>query len=141
MLTRSKSRTKPPIAQKPSLKKECLVVSRPVQYLYITVPFFPVLLPFKWCTRDASFLSTSFSCFLNSISITPEDSPDTFIFNCEKWLILYRRDYQILRKLLPSFLYVSYWSGLYVRNIITIGCYILNGSRECHISRQNLNIK
>ena len=26
------------------------------------------------------------SWFLNSISITPEDSPDTFVFNCEKWL-------------------------------------------------------
>ena len=26
------------------------------------------------------------SWFLNFISITPEESPDTFVFNCEKWL-------------------------------------------------------
>ena len=43
----------------------------------------------------------SSSWFLNSISITPEDSPDTFVFNCEKWLSLYRGDCQISRELTP----------------------------------------
>ena len=43
----------------------------------------------------------SASWFLNSISITPEDSPDTFLFNCEKWLSLYRGDCQISRELTP----------------------------------------
>ena len=41
------------------------------------------------------------SWFLNSVSITPEESPDTFVFNCEKWLSLYRGDCQISRELLP----------------------------------------
>ena len=41
------------------------------------------------------------SWFLKSIAITPEDSPDTYTFPCDKWLSLYKADCQVSRELLP----------------------------------------